>query len=58
MVNRVIHGVDLTLEYLAKCRIISKTGDGKWAIKKMPSPLAASEEIHLGMLNQLNYIDF
>eukprot|EP00026_Physarum_polycephalum_P000596 Phypoly_transcript_00597.p1 GENE.Phypoly_transcript_00597~~Phypoly_transcript_00597.p1 ORF type:complete len:1275 (+),score=264.33 Phypoly_transcript_00597:342-3827(+) len=46
LVERVINGVDLTLEYLEKCRIISRSADGKWVTKKAPSILSQSEEIH------------
>lgn len=33
------------MEYLAKCQIISRAPEGKWVVKKMPTPLAASEEV-------------
>ena len=45
LVERVVHGVDLTLEYLEKCHIIARSGNGKWIMNKIPSALAKSVDI-------------
>lgn len=58
LVERVINGMDLTLEYLEKCKIISRSADGKWIMKKVASVLNQSEEIHKGELLFLFFFSF
>jgi CheY-like chemotaxis protein/HPt (histidine-containing phosphotransfer) domain-containing protein len=38
MVDRVIQGVDITLNYLEKCNIIKKSPEGKWIIESIKRP--------------------